>query len=370
MIETLTGIRFPASGEFRRDFIVPEAGRCPDALDQYDFHTLAYDAFYLPRKRAICLICPKLMNFEQLVRQGKFTSGGDALTVTSIWQYKRFAEVWLKCRERPNHLRFQYGGFDIRILVSEQQTERFRGLNCAVLKSKDNDLHWVRDWADYHVRVHGLQGVVFFDNGSSRYEPAEIDETLRAVPGMERVQVVSAPFSFGCKAYSDTMFLQVGILNIARRKYLSQAAGVLCTDLDELIKPIPQATIFSATRRSPLGYLLFRGRWRDLDPGHAGDEVRHSCHVYRSEDDACRQTKYCIDPRGLFRTSHWDVHGAVRGFLKNFMTTDKIEYWHCRQLTTNWKSKRGPCGSERLDFDWEAAGVFSAYFARQAAIAV
>jgi hypothetical protein len=269
----------------------------------------------------------------------------------------------MRCRRKPTHLRFQHGAFDATIAIPQEQTELFRGLNCAVLKSKDSDLQWVRDWAEYHVRVHGLQGVVFFDNASTRYEPSDILETLRKTPGLQQAKVIPAPFVFGCKRYSDTMFLQVGLLNIARQKFLTSAAAVLCTDLDELVKPVAPAGIFSATRRSPLGYLLFRGRWRNARPANPNDAVRHSDHIYRPPDDLCPATKYCIDPQGLCGFSHWDVHGAVRGFLKNYLTTSKIEYWHCRQLSTHWVFDRRGSATDRLDIDPEAARVLGEVFA-------
>ena len=365
MIRNLSGIELPPHDEFRRDCILPPELYGPDIDDHYDFHTLIYDAFYVSRKRSICLICPKLLNFERLIREGKFTADGEDIRISSIWQFKRYAQIWLRCRRKPANLRFQHGSLDATIPIAQEQSEVFRGLNCAVLKSKDNDLVWIRDWAQYHVRVHGLQGVIFFDNASTRYDPSDILETLRKVPGLQRAQVISAPFRFGYKRFGDTMFLQVALLNIARLRFCSQAAAVLCTDLDELVKPVPPAGIFAATRRSPLGYLLFRGRWRHAGPTGDIDAVRHASHVYRTLDDMCPATKYCISPQGLCGFSHWDVHGAVRGFLKNYLTTSKIEYWHCRQITTNWKYDRGASGVDQLEIDPETARILGECFAAE-----
>jgi hypothetical protein len=365
MIGKLSGIELPPHDEFRRDCILPQELRGPDIDNHYDFHTLIYDAFYVPGKRSICLICPKLLNFESLIREGRFTADGENIRISSIWQFKRYAQIWLRCRRKPANLRFQHGTLDATMPIPQDQSELFRGLNCAVLKSKDNDLAWIRDWAQYHVGVHGLQGLIFFDNASTRYEPADIVETLQKVPGLQRAQVISAPFRFGHKRYSDTMFLQVGLLNIARLRFCSQAAAVLCTDLDELVKPVPPAGIFAATRRSPLGYLLFRGRWRHSRCMNNIDAVLHSSHVYRTRDDMCPATKYCVSPQGLCGFSHWDVHGAVRGFLKNYLTTSKIEYWHCRQISTSWKFDRGTSEADQLEIDPETARILGESFAAE-----
>ncbi len=367
MIGALNSIELPPDGEFRRNCIIPAESRGVDVDTHYDFHTLIYDAFYIPGKRSICLICPKLLNFETLIRGGKFTADGEDLRIASIWQFKRYTQIWLRCRRKPTHLRFQHGSFDAKIPLPQEQSELFRGLNCAVLKSKDNDLNWVRDWTDYHVRVHGLQGLVFFDNGSSRYQPSDTLETLRKVPGIKQAQIISAPFKFGHPHSVDLLFLQVGLLNIARLRFLSLASAVLCTDLDELVKPVFQSDIFSATRRSPLGYLLFRGRWRHAMFMNSTDPVRHSDHFYRKLDDSCSPTKYCINPRGLCGFSHWDIHGAVRGFLKDILTTSKFEYWHCRQISTNWKYDRTDSEKHLLEIDPETARIFDEVFGRQSA---
>ena len=368
MIGKLNSIELPPTDEYRRDYIVPPALRDSDTDHQYDFHTLIYDAFYIPSKRSICLICPKLLNFERLIREGKFSADGKDLRVASIWHFKRYSQVWLRCASKPTLLRFQHGAFDATIPVPQEQWDLFRGLNCAVTKSKDNDLNWIKDWAEFHVRVHGLQGIVFFDNLSSRYEPEDILETFRNVQGLQRAQVISAPFRFGCKHQGDTMFLQVSLLNIARLRFCAKAAAVMCTDVDELIKPVPPHGIFAATRRSPLGYLLFRGRWLDADLIKSGERVRHSDHIYRRQNDRSQMTKFCIDPQGLCGFSHWDIHGAVRGFLKDFLTTSKIEYWHFRQISTSWKYDRSYSNEYDLEVNPEAADVLRKNFAPEPVI--
>ena len=37
--------------------------------------------------------------------------------------------------------------------------------------NKNNDLAWIREWVEYHARVHGTDAVILVDNGSTRYEP-------------------------------------------------------------------------------------------------------------------------------------------------------------------------------------------------------
>lgn len=339
-IASLNGLKLPEEKRFRRNINIPDEGLGEDFFQNYDFHTLFYDAFYVARKRAICLICPALLNLGTAVRKGVFSANGRVLKVKSISNYKRYSEVWLRCPEKPDRLQFEYDGFKTGIEIASDEIAAFAGLNCAVIKSKDNDLLWIKDWAEYHVKIHGLQGLVFFDNNSSIYEVDNIVESLRSVKGLKKFCVIPTPYSFGVYSHHETRFLQVGLLNIARLRFLSEASAVLSVDIDELVAPTPEGSVFTSTKRSLLGYLLFRGRWREVGEVEAGQIVRHSDHIYRLKNDLVKSTKYCICPTRIFGLSHWDIHGAVRGFLKDFMVTNRFEYWHLRQISTSWKYSR------------------------------
>lgn len=85
-----------------------------------------------------------------------------------------------------------------------QDRESFRGLRCAVLKSRNNDLAWVMDWAKYHVIVHGLEGLIFFDNGSDRYAVEDVSRTLLEVDILQTVRVLSAPSTNRASFWKET----------------------------------------------------------------------------------------------------------------------------------------------------------------------
>jgi hypothetical protein len=355
-IASLNAMILPSECGYRRDDYAPKEFQPEEYQSRYDARTLIYDAIHFPGLRRICLICPKLLNLEALIRTGTFSSSAGNHAISRIWRHKRYDEVWLKCSGSPDRLRFTHGDLALESGLSAQDKDTFAGLNCAVLKSRDNDLKWIHDWADYHVKVHGLQGLIFFDNDSSQYSPEDVERTLQSVSGLRQVVVISAPFSFGPFALGkhrhNSVFLQVALLNIARLRFFRKARAVLTTDLDELVAPTPEGSIFETTKRSLLGYTLFRGRWRDPAVFDA-PSVRHADHFYRPGEDKCPATKYCICPGGVFGLSHWEVHGAVRGFLKDAMTSDRVHYWHCRRITTNWKSKRKNADPGGLAIDEE-----------------
>lgn len=61
--------------------------------------------------------------------------------------------------------------------------------------SKNNPLEWLREWVVY-VAEHGIDAVLIYDNGATRYEPEELLRTLAAVGGMQRACVVDWPFPY------------------------------------------------------------------------------------------------------------------------------------------------------------------------------
>ena len=368
-IEILNWLELPGSLGIERDRIVPMEFRNADYDEKYDFRTLFYDAIFVPQSRAICLICPKLLNLSAVVKDGLFASNDQRLKPKIMHQRGRYDEIWLECSGVPDCLRIRFGTFDCEITVGKQNKQTFKGLRCAVLKSKDNDLEWIKDWAEYHVKVHGLQGLVFFDNGSEKYSTEDVHNALLEINGLEKVRVLSAPFPFGPVTHStykhSSKFLTGGLLNIARLRYFQSAAAVLVTDVDELVAPTPAGSVFALAERSPFGYVAFRGRWRypeAMDILH----IRHVDHVYGANNGFLKTMKYCICPRGPLRLLRWNTH-SVSGFRsktvsKMALTTSRIEYWHCRRISTDWKHVRKVPRSHHLKLDPQTKRVLDRVF--------
>jgi hypothetical protein len=354
MQRSLNSAYIPASARVRRDAVIPPECRGDNFEEEYDYSTIVYDAIYFPKSNRVCLVCPKIYNLEALIRRGVFQSDQEKLILFSIRKRPRYDEIWLSGRNDIKKIYFCCDDFGLEIGLSEAENHLLSNFNAATLKSKNNSLEWIRDWAEYHQRVHNLQAIVLFDNGSNAYSINDIELTLNSVIGIKKFIVIEAPHRFGPRCIGrfkhNAKFFQAAILNIARLRFLTESESVLCTDVDELVAPIDGSDIFQETKKSLFGYTLFRGKWRHA-PYCYNRAPRHRDHVYRRRIDACRNTKYCIAPSGTFGFSHWEVHGAVKGFLKNAMTSKRLYYIHCHAITTNWKNNRGaaPAGEMILD---------------------
>ena len=367
-IASINSLVLPDGGPWLRDHAIPEGSRERDYDDRYDFHTLAYDVVSLPQFRAVCLICPRLFNLEKLLRAGRFTSEHGRHRILKIHRLRRYDEIWLWAPRTPRRLTFTQGDLEITCAVTPQNRDIFRGLRAATTLSKNNDLEWIRDWVTWHVRMHGLEGMLVYDNGSDRYGVEDLDAMLGGIPGLQAHRVVSAPHRFGPHGHAPhafrSNFLQPALLNLARVRFLSRAGVVLQADIAELFVSDGEDTVFDAATRSPFGYALFEGTWR-YAPEVAGPRPSFRDHVQCDPSSSRPETKYCICPRRPFGVIHWEAHGVVKGFMKKKFIRPDIRYLHCAQIATHWKSGRGLQTRERLVNDPETEAKLDSVFPRR-----
>jgi len=365
MLRTLSPIIFPNRPPFRRKVLLPEEHKNADFERNYDYNTLAYDIFVDQTKNLITLVCPKLYNFEYYVRNGCHQTSHEHLKIYAINKFRRHDEVYLKYKLDPHIFKFQYKDVCCSNDISQSDNLLFRKMNCATILSKDNALRWINDWVNFHIDHHNLEGLVFFDNESDEYSIQKLHDCLEAISGLKQFVVLAAPFRYGtfhkAKYVHRAKFLRAALLNVARKRFFAQAKAVLNIDIDELVAPLKGSNIFDETKKSLLGYRLFNGRWRHIANAPTKG-VRHADHIYLTENDLCSATKYCIDPQGILSSRPWDVHRVLNGYLNKSLVSDKIFYYHCRQITTHWKYRREPAEENKLFTDEELQQAMLATF--------
>ncbi len=200
----------------------------PGAEKHYrcDSHTLFYDMFF----NAGELVCLG-PSFANLGRPTAVYCDGQR--VPSIREYdgkpmhfqnrpeiigRAPAELRLKIpapEEREQlDLRFCFRDFEISVSCDVQ---RARSLSlppknlALVAFNRNNPIEWIKDWCTWHHREHGVQRIVFYDNGSRYFsalgkEFARLDEELEII-------LVHWPFPFGSLVNPWNKFCQTGALN-------------------------------------------------------------------------------------------------------------------------------------------------------------
>ncbi len=353
MIETLAGLVLPDEAGVRRAHIIPASQR-PEGYDaSYDFHTLFYDAVAMPG--AVWLFCPKLQNFRAL--PGGITIDGKPVRLGRIRRFERHDIVELPCTGAPERLEIAVGAWRGGVAISRCDRATFAGRNVLVTLSRNNDLAWIRDWVLFHQREHGADAVLFFDNGSTAYGVAEI-EAMLADLGVVAV-VVSAPFPFGpnggARRKFAANFLQAGILNLARHRFLGPARAVLQCDVDELVLRRGGESVFDAAVGSRAGFLRFGGEWRF--PVATGAMPLHRDHYLRGPEGRSSPQKYCIVPDGPMRRRAWATHGLQGVWFGGRFVSDRFGFLHCYGISDFWKGRPKGEAERAREMDPEAREV-------------
>jgi hypothetical protein len=280
------------------------------------------------------------------------------------------------------------GGSSMPIAVNMSDTTVLADRRVLLTLFKDYPLPWIRDWVTFHVRLHGADAVLLYENGSANYTPDDVAAALSDISGLQEVVVVSWPFRYGVggrpgePAWDN--FCQTGALDHARRCFCRDARSILNIDIDELIPP-GEMSIFERVETSPHAVLLFRGIWAEA-PGIEDLEallsVRHrDCSfVWQSQmnmfalgrsETLCR-TKWAAVPSRCGQGVEWGVHDVypaddhARASQRSWRTLDRsIAYRHCRQINTGWKSDRWRSSADFDDIcspDPDMASAFSVAF--------
>jgi len=169
----------------------------------YDFETLFYDVFFDPHSSRLIVLCPKLLNFRQLIRGGNVFVDGEQCDFC-VESHGRYDLLWLNVSYVPSTFSVALDGRLFSSGVSSSGSDLFAGKRVLLTLSKNNRLDWIADWVKHHVAAHGANAVLLFDNDSDLYSAQDVAGVMARISGLECFRVVSAPFRFG--PHSSTAF--------------------------------------------------------------------------------------------------------------------------------------------------------------------
>lgn len=335
----------PSHGGLHRSPPRPAEHRGPGYDEQFDSLTLFYDAFRSGRD--IRTVGPPLFNLERIVLDGLRVQARAAQARTS-----RLDRVQ-RClvpggAHRGQTLAFGSGPLQLNSDISEDVAPLFRNRKVLVTMSKDNDLEWVRDWARFYARAHGVDAVVIYDNGSTTYSVADLAAALEQVDELKVGAVVGWPFKFGPRGvpgrmgatgwqpgqWWDSDFCQYGVLEHARWRLLRQAAGVINADIDELVVVPRNKTVFHYANLSPSGYVTYPGTWVESVPYDPRPRSAYSAFGYVNRTAPPCPKKWCLVPWRVPARAQWRIHevaGAWR--LLGDGAAPRINYRHFKGIT-------------------------------------
>jgi hypothetical protein len=343
----------PAEGPLRRLPRAPRRPRPPAVLDGYEDRALVYDAFWHEDGRRILLVGPPPQNLAAHYRTARYTAGGLTLRARHHATVSTMITELEGAPPETREVTMELAGTQHELTIGANRSDAFAGRRLLFTMSKDNDLAWIAEWARWYQRLHGADAIVIFDNGSTRYGLAEIEETLCGIAGIEVVSAVGWPWRYGVTDRAVwnnpfyVLYLQVASMNVLLRRFGTKAAAIVNSDVDELIASPDGTSIFELARQSRGGIVSMRGRY--MEPLAAPDapvERTHRHYRHRLADDRRAQSrprKWAIDPSRPWFASldvhlymHW-IEGRPP-FSKS--TPAGVFYRHFRAINTNWKDER------------------------------
>lgn len=351
----------------RREPTRPVEFRGDDFARSFDDDTLFFDCFHVDEDR-IALVGPSFFNLKPALEDMMVTAlPAGHKCAFSIDELERHGRVMVTAPVGTEALELTLAGHSIRVAVHPSGIDIFAGKRVLLTLSKNNHLHWVRDWIAYYVAVHGADAVLIYDNDSTNYTQEDLLETISGINGVTAACVVKWPFKFGPQGdnhgrFWDSDFCQHGALENARWRFLQKAASVSNCDIDELVVSRRQRSLFACVEQNPFGVISYRGRWimgTDLTPVAIDRQQR----LHRDYDTVLRQKwtfrygilprdrescppKWTVVPAKCPPSAQWGVH-SIYGWLPSRIPSRDFSYRHFREISDGWKYQR----RDRQKFD-------------------
>jgi tetratricopeptide (TPR) repeat protein len=329
----------------------PLSLRHEDYEDDFDFTTIFYDCFWDYTGEAIILIGPPLANLE---RELDFT----IIACPSLVECKIIVRhvflglhVIAKAPVGTTGLIIRTGGSETFIAPQPNLCYLYRGHRTIVTLSRNNELIWIHDWIQFNRDYHGCSAVLIYDNNSDAYGIDEIYDYLEPLGETMQILVLAWPYKYGVAdwrlplsyGFGDSLYCQTGMLEHARHRFLTNAASVLNTDIDELVLTEGRPSIFELVENSTTGLLVLDGVWVENHSqgrkGPLGKSPRHrdfAC-VSTADQVGC-ETKWAVVPSRVPRAAQWHVH-RIFGMPPS-ESRQVAGLRHFRAINTDWTVDR------------------------------
>lgn len=335
--------------------------RRPAAFEAaFEDRALVYDCFRHADGRRVVLVGPPPLNLAPQMLAATFRALPSGRPLASAFHPSLSTLVVELFDVEGEAVEMTMAGRAFVLPIGPNLSDRLAGRRAMVTMNKDNDLAWIAAWARWHHALHGVDAVIVFDNGSTRYGPEALEAALAAVPGLRTICVVSWPWRYGRKdpAVLDhphyPHFLQVSSLNVALRRLAARSQGLLNCDIDELVGTDEGAGVFERLAQSPKGLVTLKGRW--IEAIATGPEVGGVPHTRFRQTHRFPPLSVCANKWALDPGRDWVAPLAVKPSVHRIYDVPKrlgrsapqMAFWHFKAISTNWKEARtrpGPAGS-------------------------
>ena len=240
----------------------------------------------------------------------------------------------------------------------------FEDQNVLLVLSQNNPLVWIVDWINYHARLFDFRAVLFVDNRSTAYAPDELAHAIRENCEIDTCVVMAAEFPYGplgnkhFGGRTDSNFLQVGIYEAVRHRFLTTARMVANLDIDELLVHRGPGDLWSMIQSSRRPLIIIP-RFNTLGTIAPGVEPRHAMfdQVFRRSSV---KPKWIVQPRFLPAAAQLHIHSAGPAKKLRVEANGPLFIAHQLQISNGWNDPKrllideDTMAAARLDRDLRA----------------
>lgn len=353
MIDSCSRIQYQPSWGFKREPSRPVNLRldyCGGMKfdDNFDWDNAWYDALQIT-DNIILLIGPPLYDKKGWINSNiAFIDSNGRKMPCQFMDLDRVSYTALTCGSANATIKMLHGDQSVDVTINRNDGI-FNGRKVMVTLQKNNPLPWIRQWVSYHSEIHGVDGCLIYDNGSTDYTLSQLEESLSDLNCI--VRIVDWRYPYGPQGSDDAPwdsdYGQYVMLEHAKYRYLSDASLVLNNDVDEFLVLKDNITlndIQGYLNSAQCGCLRYKGIWiepYDVDNGKSADvilfEDRHVKDYYCTDDS----NKTGIGHKWmLVPWKHMNNQWAVHNINGPTIESDQLHYAHYLALNTNWSWKR------------------------------
>lgn len=353
MVDNCTVVTYPAAWGFKREPARPVNLRidyCGGMKfhDNFDRNNMWYDAVQV-NDATVLLIGPPLYDVKAWMHTNvTFEDATGAKLNFSSHEVDRVCYTAVTVSGHTDYVEMVTTTERTRINVN-RNNGNLNGKTVMVTLQKNNPIEWIKQWVTYHQKVLNVNAFLIYDNGSTTYTTAQLEQSLRGLGAI--VNVVAWPYPYGPQGSDfapwDSDFGQYVMLEHSKIRYLSGATLVLNNDIDELVvtKGITLRDIIDYLRNGSAQCLRYKGIWIepfDIKNQQSADQlpfnIRHVKNYYCTDPNNKTGIgyKWMLVPSSTTLNQQWLVH-HING---NMAESDQLFYAHYLALNTNWSWRR------------------------------
>lgn len=296
--------------------------------ESYDYTTLFSGV--LKYDNNVIITAPPFLNFKKFINDNVDITDGKKKVNLTFQELDRSAVAFGEISEDATHLYFQYKNDEpIGIQIENTEIKKFENKKVLFTMIKDDPMHWILNWVQYHHEVYGIDGFVLFSNNSEKYSCQELEDYLKS--DYYELCVVDWEMKWGVDGPPwDSDYCKIVGLEYFKYKFAYNSNFVLNLDIDEyFVSKYSIDEIIESMILNKKDSINMESKNTSTYSISQTDKIENYCWYHDEDVDFNKMVKWITLPK-YSRSYPWTTHYV---FSPNRDDTDDFYYAHMSILT-------------------------------------